>query len=179
MKWFNIDLTNPNLDQKDVHTVDFPSFWDYVTLYLLCFPWFSIGVGTHEPAIGAWTVVLLVTLIFLMHDICHLIHQFGQGPADLLKFELLCIVMGLTYGFCSGLVSFVTFCIVRDIWSLFTLNAHAFRIEHLPIGAGLVIGMLTFASTLSGWLFSSLYWKRRKRANRNQCKRSDFGRCSR
>lgn len=168
MKWFNIDLTNPNLDQRDVHTVDFPSLWDYFTLTLLCFPWFLFGVGKQEPAICAWTGVLLVTLIFLMQDICHLIHQFGQGPDDLLKFELLCVAMGLTYGFCSGLVNFVTFCIVRDTWSLIVYKAHAFRIEHLPIGAGLVIGMLAFASALSGLLFSSLYWKRRKRANRNQ-----------
>lgn len=168
MKWFNIDLLNHNPDQIAFDGSDFPSPWDYLILTLLCFPWFSIGVGTHEPAIGAWTVVLLITLIFLMHDICHLIHQFGQGPADLLKFELLCVAMGLTYGFCSGLVSFVTFCIVRDIWSLIVYKTHAFRIEHLPIGAGLVIGMLTFASALSGLLFSSLYWKRRKRANRNQ-----------
>ena len=171
MKWFNIDLTNPNLDQRDVQTADFLGHWDYFTLYLLCSPWVLFGVGTQEPAIGAWTVVFLATLIFLMHDIGHLVHQFGQGPDDLLKFEILCVAMGLTYGFCSGLVSFVTFCIVRDVWSLFTLSAHAFRIEHLPIGAGLVIGMLTFASALSGWLFSSLFWKRRKRANRTQCKR--------
>lgn len=151
--------------------INFPTAWDQFILFMICFPGFFFSVGTQEPAICAWTFVFLFTLTVLMYDICHLIHQFGQGPDDLLKFELLCVAMGLTYGFCSGLVNFVTFCIVRDTWSLIVYKAHAFRIEHLPIGAGLVIGMLTFASTLSGLLFGSLYWKRRKRAIRNLCRK--------
>ncbi len=118
-----------------------------------------ISSGGGSGLLGVWTLVLFFTLAAIRDALHKRLPIVGQLQPDFLEYVGLSTEIGVTYSLLSGVVSFTTYCLVRENTRFFKLRNH-FDFNDLAFFGAVIIGSLVLFSLCGSLLLCSVLWKR-------------------
>lgn len=154
----SVSLASQKSQSKKLHPFEV-QFWDFFLIGTICFPWAMISSGGGSGLLGVWTLVLFFTLAAIRDALHKRLPIIGQLQPDFLEYVGLSTEIGVTYSLLSGLVSFTTYCLVRENTRFFKLRNH-FDFNDLAFFGAVIIGSLVLFSLCGSLLLCSVLWKR-------------------
>ena len=134
-------------------------FWDFFIIGAICFPLVIIAALTASGLLGVWIFILYFTLTAIKESIYKQMQGLGFSQSDFAKLVLFGTKIGVIYSFLSGLVSFTTYCLVRENTRFFKLRNH-FDFNDLVFFGAVLIGSMVLVSVCGSLLLCSVLWKR-------------------